>query len=348
MTMLAPDRPDIRPRLDRDEAERFLTALDPDADRFTFQTFDDNEERKEANEAKWQARGQKGKKDPFAFTMHGTLAGLWSRLAELNAEGVGIFVTINRTTLDDRRIIKNILDVRALFADLDGTPPDRVVAASEPKAHIVTETSPGKFHVFWRAADVPLNEFKPTQKLIAKRYDSDPQVNDLPRVMRLPGFYHRKGDPFRSRLVQANDFEPYKWAELSNIFRDEWKDYEPPKQSGGTSNWRDLNTLAVSRGDDWFPALFSGAYRSGDTWRVSSRSLGRDLQEDIGLHPPIWHQGLRRGTPVHADRSRDEVASRQRRARGRRMAGAQTGRRPEKISRCQGRAVAARIDARLA
>ena len=56
------------------------------------------------------------------------------------------------------------------------------------------------------------------------------------------------------------------------------------KEVGGTSNWRDLNTLACARGDDWWPALFRNAYRSGDTWRVTSKSLGRDLQEDIGLH----------------------------------------------------------------
>ena len=121
--------------------------------------------------------------------------------------------------------------MRALFSDLDGAPLDRVLAKGEPKPHILTETSPGKFHVVWRAADVPLEEFTPTQKVIAERYDSDPQVNDLPRVMRLPGFIHRKGEPFVSRLVQANDFEPYEWAALSKIFRDEWKGYEAPKQA---------------------------------------------------------------------------------------------------------------------
>jgi hypothetical protein len=31
--------------LDRDTAERFLAALDPNATRFTFQTFDDDESR---------------------------------------------------------------------------------------------------------------------------------------------------------------------------------------------------------------------------------------------------------------------------------------------------------------
>jgi hypothetical protein len=286
-TRLETDRPDTRLQPDRDEAERFLAALDPNADRFTFQTFDDNKQRKEENLAKWLARRKTGKKDPFAFCYHGTLIGLWSRLVQLNERGVGIFVTVNRTTLEGRRLKENIVSIRALFSDLDGAPLDRVLAEGEPKAHIITETSPAKYHVVWLAADVPLTEFTPTQKVIAERYDSDPQVNDLPRVMRLPGFIHRKGEPFRSRLVQANDIDPYTWAELSKIFRDEWKDYkQPPKQTGGTSNWRDLNTIACARGDDWWQALFPrGAYKSGDTWRVTSKALGRNLQEDIGLHP---------------------------------------------------------------
>jgi RepB DNA-primase N-terminal domain len=253
--------PDTRLQLDRGEAERFLAALDPTADEWTFQTFDDSRERKDENEAKWNARGHTRKKDPFAFTLHGTFASCWPRLIQLNERGAGVFVTVNATDLKGRKK-GNIKSVRALFSDLDGAPLDRVLAEGEPKPHILTETSPAKYHVVWRATDVPLEEFTPTQKVIAERYDSDPTVNDLPRVMRLPGFIHAKGEPFLSRLVQVNDFEPYKWAALSKIFRNEWKGYEAPKQQGGGSNWRDLNTIACARGGDWFPALFSGAYKS--------------------------------------------------------------------------------------
>jgi hypothetical protein len=204
--MLTSSRPDTR-LLDRGEAERFLTALDPTAEKWTFQSFDDNQDRKDKS---------------LARVLHGTLARNWSALVELNERGAGVFVTINKTDFAGRKKA-NIKSVRALFSDLDGAPLDPVLAEGEPKPHILTETSPGKYHTYWRAADVPLEEFTPTQKVIAKRYGSDPQVNDLPRVMRLPGFIHRKGEPFVSRLVQANDFDPYTWAELSKIFRDRWK-----------------------------------------------------------------------------------------------------------------------------
>ena len=282
--MLTSDRPDIRLQPDRDEAERFLSALDPNADKWTFQTFDDNKDRKEENKAKWEARGRTGKIDPFAFTLHGTLEACWFRLVQLNKQGVGIFVTVNVTDFEGRKN-GNIKSVRALFSDLDGTPLDRVLAEGEPKPHIITETSPAKYHVVWRADDVPLEEFKPTQLVIAERYGSDPSVNDLPRVMRLPGFIHRKGEPFLSRLVQANDFEPYKWAELSKIFRNEWKDYKPPKQTAALPTGA-ISTLwpapVVATGSQ---RCFAPHIRAATTWRVSSKALDRDLQEDIGLHP---------------------------------------------------------------
>jgi hypothetical protein len=71
----------------RDQAERFLAALDPDTKRFTFQTFDD----------------VKGRKDEtLKGIVHGTLAQRWKYLVNLNKRGAGIFVTINRTDLRGR------------------------------------------------------------------------------------------------------------------------------------------------------------------------------------------------------------------------------------------------------
>ena len=100
--------------------ERFLAALDPTADEWTFQTFDDNKERKEENEAKWEARGRTGKKDPFAFTLHGTLASccVFPGLSDSTRAALGIFVTVNVTDFKGRKK-GNIQSVRALFSHLD-------------------------------------------------------------------------------------------------------------------------------------------------------------------------------------------------------------------------------------
>jgi len=79
-----------------------------------------------------------------------------------------------------------------LFADLDGSPIEPILSAKlEP--HMIVESSKGKYHAYWLVDDCPLDQFSIHQKAIAKRFDSDPSVCDLPRVMRVPGFNHLKG-----------------------------------------------------------------------------------------------------------------------------------------------------------
>jgi len=73
-----------------------------------------------------------------------------------------------------------------------------------PKPHIVIESSPGKFHLYWLIQGCPLSEFRPIQKCIARMYRSDPTVSDLARVMRWPGFLHQKDKPHLTRIVEWN------------------------------------------------------------------------------------------------------------------------------------------------
>ncbi len=175
---------------DRDAAERFLAAIDPSAQSFTFQTFDDNKDRKDKD---------------LASVLPGSLQSRWGKLTRSNDDGAGIFVTINETDGFGRET-KNVERVRALFIDLDGAP---LPTEFHAKPHIVVESSHGKWHVYWLVKNCKLDDFTPLQRRIAKFYNGDPAVQDLPRVLRVPGFLHRKGEPFMTRLVEAHDFEPY-------------------------------------------------------------------------------------------------------------------------------------------
>jgi predicted P-loop ATPase len=257
--------------LDRDTAERFLTALDPGATRFTFQSFDDNHERKDKR---------------LARVLHGTLNQHWLGLGNLNDEGAGIFVTINETDLKGRTA-KNIIRIRACFIDLDGAP---LPESPHVPPHIVTETSPGSWHLFWLVKDCPLDKFSAAQKRLIKYYNADPAIHDLPRVMRLTGFYHRKSEPFLSRLVDATDREPYSIEELLSGLPPE---EEPPSRSANghdryddaSDRFRRLNSDALANLDLWVPRLFPAAKKSNQGYRVSSRDLGRNLEEDISFTP---------------------------------------------------------------
>lgn len=165
-------------------AETFLNALDPKG-RFTFQTFDDNKERKGRSLAK---------------IFHGSLSEHAEELAALQQRGAGVFVMVNEGD-GNGRATRNVTRVRAHFVDLDGAPIEPVQEAAAPP-NIVVESSPNKWHAYWLVNHCALPEFKQVQQNMAIKFAGDPAVCDLPRVLRMPGFWHLKETPFQTRLVQ--------------------------------------------------------------------------------------------------------------------------------------------------
>ncbi|MBV5322761.1 MAG: hypothetical protein JZU60_02865 [Ilumatobacteraceae bacterium] len=174
---------------ERDQAVRFLQLLDPEGI-FTFQVFDDDKVRKNMN---------------LARVLHGSLSQHWDDLASFNLRGAGIFVMVNKgdgiihAGSRTSRTEANVIAVRSLFADLDGAPLAPVLQALPPD--IVIESSPERYHAYWLTNDCPLEEFKLRQSQIAIKFNSDPNVCDLPRVMRLPGSFHQKSEPFMTRII---------------------------------------------------------------------------------------------------------------------------------------------------
>ncbi len=182
-----------------DDAAALLDLLAP-GEPVTFQTFDDTRQ----------------KRPTLASILHGTLTEHRQRLANANANGAGVFFMVNAGNGKGRKAA-NVRRVRALFADLDGAPLEPVQASPLP-AHAIVESSPGRWHAYWRIADCPPGDFKPMQKALAARFNADASVCDLPRVMRLPGFEHRKGQAFRSRIIALRHVSPYTFTELRAEF----------------------------------------------------------------------------------------------------------------------------------
>src|SRR5262249_12827835 len=138
---------------------------------------------------------------------------------------------------------------------------------------------------------IALDAFTPTQELIAKRFGSDPKVKDLPRVMRLPGFWHRKGEPFMVRIIEVHEDAPACNAadfETAEIRYQAKARQDEINFEGLGGPWGILNTLALKHLDKWVPELFGDAavYQPGTgAYRVSSDALGRKLEEDLSIHP---------------------------------------------------------------
>lgn len=133
-----------------------------------------------------------------ARAMQGTLAQVGDQLVKLNQGGSAVWVQINAGT---GRANRDINRVRSYFVDQDRGSTELLFDSALP-ADIIVESSPGKFHGYWLTGNAPLESFGARMHMLADKFNGDHSICHLARVMRLPGFFHRKGDPFMSRIVK--------------------------------------------------------------------------------------------------------------------------------------------------
>lgn len=178
-------------------AERFLKLLDPTTDAFTFLVFDDG----------------KAKRRELVRELHGTLREHFDELVRRNRAGAGIFFAVSVTDLKGRKA-ENILGVRAVWQDDDagwqGTFPI--------PSHIVIETSPGKFQRYWLVTGLSFDEHRGVMGRLTAEYGNDKNAKDLSRVLRLPGFFHRKAAPHLVQVIEWLDAPPYTREQLLQAF----------------------------------------------------------------------------------------------------------------------------------
>jgi len=176
------------------ELSHYHSFMEYFGDKITFQTFDD-----------------KVKNKKLIKQLHGSLKQHFKTLSRLNKQGAGIFFCVNETNLEGRSK-KNITKVRAVFIDLDGSP---LPQKFEVQPHIIVNSSPNKYHCYWLVEDMILDSFSLFQEALANKFNSDPKVKDLPRVMRLAGFYHNKTKtPYPVKVINRIDRQPYTQKEI--------------------------------------------------------------------------------------------------------------------------------------
>lgn len=201
--------------VDLEEAQRFLNWLG--AKNCSFQSFDDHAERKDSR---------------LASIRHGSLGDHADKLIELNQRGAGVFVAMNETDLKGRQQ-ENIKRVRAFALDLDGSPLDPVLEC-QLKPHIIIESSPNRWHVYWCVQQFPLDQFEDVQRAIAKRFNGDPEIAKLTHCARLPGFFHNKGKRFRTKIIELNNLDDYCAEQLLDEFPAEKKPYRSSISGNGS------------------------------------------------------------------------------------------------------------------
>lgn len=185
--------PNIQGQQDRSAAELYIETLTGSADTpVTLQTFVDSG-------------------GGYGRVLHGSLDQNWDRLVKLNNQGHGIFLMVNGGDLVGRST-ENVQSLRALFIDDDGNRSEaRFERSGEglftgPEPSMTVQSKAGH-HTYWVLfGEEPLEEFVPAQKQLAQYFGTDQAVHDLPRVMRVPGFFHLKDpqDPYLVRLLRTS------------------------------------------------------------------------------------------------------------------------------------------------
>ncbi|MEO6269834.1 MAG: DUF3987 domain-containing protein, partial [Lautropia sp.] len=125
----------------------------------------------------------------------------------------------------------------------------------------------GRFHAYLRTDDCPLEKFTLLQKALAQKFNGDHGVNDPSRVMRLPGFWHRKAEPFMTRILSSTNEQPYQIDELIERLG---LDLSEPRREEKQRDYR---------GDDWIADMQSGSDLHQNALRVIGRMVAKGLDE---------------------------------------------------------------------
>lgn len=168
------------------EAQRFLRLLDAKATSFTYQTFHDKK--------------PPTKPELVRVVLHSPAL---PELQQLHASGAGIYVTVNETDGKGRKS-ENILRVRAVWQEDDeGFSGEFPLTPS-----LIVQSSPGHYQRYWFVDDWPADEqgrkdFAAVMERMVQDYGSDKNAKDITRVLRLPGFLHRKAEPHLVHIIEA-------------------------------------------------------------------------------------------------------------------------------------------------
>lgn len=138
-------------------------------------------------------------------------------LIKANEAGCGVYFMYNQGD-GNGRSEKNVTHLSALTIDLDGSPLDAVLQC-ELSPHYIVESSRGRYQCYWLIDPIPISslgsfeeakhKIATWQVAMARRFHSDESIKDLPRVLRIPEFYHRKGEPVQVKIIQDNSGMPY-------------------------------------------------------------------------------------------------------------------------------------------
>jgi len=211
-----------------------------------------------------------------------------NKLVELNNKGAGIFFSPNQFT---KRRKKDFCEgVNAWFFEIDDmskTEQARIIQKSPVTPSIVVETR-NSYHVYFLAEDAKIENFREIQTRLIDFFGSDKACKDVTRVLRIPGFYHMKEDPYKVEIRANTGFIHTEQTMFENFPKKEDK----PKQI--------KHNQKIQDGMDFWEACFnldckmaleklSGTYAfNGESISFRPRTSGGEYIDVNGVPADAW------------------------------------------------------------
>jgi len=139
----------------------------------------------------------------------------YETLKAANDRKCGIYFVVNGGGNNDA----DVKIAKAQFVEMDDVDFDeqflRVAEfALEPSIIVKTKKS---LHCYWLLRDGDITRFRDLQRRLIAQFHGDPVCKNESRVMRVPGFYHCKGEPVMVECVKFNPERTYRQDDLDFI-----------------------------------------------------------------------------------------------------------------------------------
>jgi hypothetical protein len=205
----------------------------------------------------WQTFKDDEAADVRPQVLHGTWGELHAELMAANDAGAGIYYTVNETDGLGRKAT-NVREIRAWYTDIDGVRAPlakrgvvrRLLEHATPPSAVI-ETRNG-IHALWYAVpghDLDLEAYRATEEGVIGYWGGDQSVKDIARVLRAPGFVHRKRkvdqplpEPFLIRVLFESPECFYTEGEIRKAFPPPVREYRAD---------HDRTKRVASGDDDW-------------------------------------------------------------------------------------------------
>ena len=264
---------------DKSETERFLKMLNPmGMQNYDFRTFDD-----------FMLPEGKGRRLPSLNSkFRGTITEAFEVLCGHQRGGAGIFLTVNVTDGIGVKLT-NIKGIRAVWID-DDEPRETHRTDFPIEPTIIVESSKGKYHYYWvkdYVSKFSFDTFKGVMRRFIQDWGHDKNASDVARVLRVPGFYHCKAEPFMTRVAGGSG----KLVSLSELL----KAFPPVEITPPASFNRETGEIDLRENDDFFVESVWEALRDmpiefcseRDTWLQMGMAINHQFGDD-GF--PVWDQ----------------------------------------------------------